>query len=167
MQKVWLMGTKNEKMYSVNGLMPAIDVHPGEILGEELKARGISQKEFAEKASMQQTHLSALIHGVRNITPAVAAKLEAALEGISGWGCKRIIIAIVKGENFVHLILLMDMVLRLIHRLSHLQIQRSLFLMPGRLPCQLLSRKKTKTCFLCCVTGLDGSINPFWRVPRC
>lgn len=77
------MGTKNEKMYSVNGLMPAIDVHPGEILGEELKARGISQKEFAEKASMQQTHLSALIHGVRNITPAVAAKLEAALEGIS------------------------------------------------------------------------------------
>ena len=78
------MGTNVEKFYTLTeDISPAVPVHPGEILGEELKARGISQKVFAEKAGMQATHLSAIIHGVRNITPAVSQKLESALEGIS------------------------------------------------------------------------------------
>ena len=70
-------------MTSINDITPFEPVHPGSILGEELKARGISQKEFAKMIGLQATHLSALIHGARNITPAVAAKLEAGLGDIS------------------------------------------------------------------------------------
>ena len=76
------MGTRNENMTVINDVTPFAPVHPGSILGEELKARGISQKEFAKTIGLQATHLSALIHGARNITPAVAAKLESGLEGI-------------------------------------------------------------------------------------
>ena len=77
------METSNEGFYSANSLTPFKSVHPGEILGEELKARGVSQKLFADKIGIQASHLSALIHGSRSITPAVASKLESGLEGIS------------------------------------------------------------------------------------
>ena len=76
------METKNEQMSLANGLVPAIPVHPGIMLGEELKARGIRQKDFARAIGIQATHLSAMIHGTRSITPAVAVKLEQGLEGI-------------------------------------------------------------------------------------
>ena len=62
--------------------VPALVLHPGEILGEELKARGIRQKDFAAKIGMQATHLSALINGMRNITPAIAEKIAMGLDGI-------------------------------------------------------------------------------------
>ena len=70
-------------MMQANGVAPVYPVHPGEILGEELAARGLSGKEFAGMAGLQATHLSAIIHGTRNITQAVAEKLEKALDGIS------------------------------------------------------------------------------------
>ena len=76
------METKNKNWYVANDVTPAIPVHPGGILGEELKARGISQKKFAEAVGLQATHLSALIHGTRNFTLAVATKIAAGLEGI-------------------------------------------------------------------------------------
>ena len=76
------METNTEKRYRINDATPAYPVHPGGILGEELKARGISQKQFAETVGLQATHLSALIHGTRNFTPAVAAKVESGLDGI-------------------------------------------------------------------------------------
>jgi len=63
-------------------LVPAMPIHPGSTLGEELKARGIRQKVFAATIGMQATHLSALIHGVRNITADIAAKLELGLPEI-------------------------------------------------------------------------------------
>ncbi len=62
--------------------VPALVLHPGEILREELKARGIMQKDFAAKIGMQATHLSALINGMRNITPAIAEKIAMGLDGI-------------------------------------------------------------------------------------
>ena len=77
------METNEQKLYSANDVAPVFPVHPGEILGEELAARGISGKEFAQMTGMQTSHLSAIIHGTRNITPAVAEKLAQALEGIS------------------------------------------------------------------------------------
>lgn len=77
------METNNDKLYSASDATPAYPIHPGGILGEELKARGISQKQFAETIGLQATHLSALIHGSRNFTPAVAAKIESGLDGIS------------------------------------------------------------------------------------
>ena len=77
------METNTENKFLVNGITPAFPVHPGSILGEELKARGISQKAFAEMIGLQATHLSALIHGTRNFTAAVAERIASGLEGIS------------------------------------------------------------------------------------
>lgn len=51
-------------------------VHPGFILGMELKARGLTQKRFAEMVAIQQSHLSEIIKGKRNITEQLAEKLE-------------------------------------------------------------------------------------------
>ena len=76
------METNEQMLYSANDVAPAFRVHPGEILGEELAARGISGKEFAQMTGMQTSHLSAIIHGTRNITQAVAEKLAHALDGI-------------------------------------------------------------------------------------
>lgn len=76
------METNAENKYLANDITPVYPVHPGGILGEELKARGISQKKFAEEVGLQATHLSALIHGTRNFTEAVATKIAAGLEGI-------------------------------------------------------------------------------------
>ena len=77
-----IMETNDNKIL-VNNITPAVPVHPGSILGEELKARGISQKKFAEAVGLQATHLSALIHGTRNFTAAVAEKIATGLDGVS------------------------------------------------------------------------------------
>lgn len=54
-------------------------IHPGYILGMEIKARGFSQKSFATLIAIQQSHLSEVIKGKRNITDQLAAKLEEVL----------------------------------------------------------------------------------------
>lgn len=54
-------------------------IHPGYILGMEIKARGFSQKSFATLIAIQQSHLSEVIKGKRNITDQLAAKLEEGL----------------------------------------------------------------------------------------
>ena len=78
------METNDEtKIIPLNDTPSLIPVHPGEILGEELKERGISQKKFAESIGMQPSHLSALIHGIRSFTQSVAEKVASGLPGIS------------------------------------------------------------------------------------
>ena len=57
-----------------------IATHPGEILKEELRERGITQKEFAASIGMRASHLSELINGKRSITIAIADKLQQALD---------------------------------------------------------------------------------------
>lgn len=59
-----------------------IILHPGEVLGEELEAREISQKDFAELIDMRPPHLNELIKGKRHISAMVALKLEKQL-GVS------------------------------------------------------------------------------------
>jgi len=54
-------------------------VPPGEGIKEELKSRGISQKEFAKTIGMQPSHLNELIKGKLTITENLAMKLESAL----------------------------------------------------------------------------------------
>ena len=66
-------------MATRNDIRPFIPVHPGAILKEELKARGIKQKDFAEKIGMRPTHLNALLQGARNISPQLALRLEQVL----------------------------------------------------------------------------------------
>lgn len=53
--------------------------HPTAIIKDELKARGMSQKELASRMDMQTSNLSRFLKG-ENITPAIAAKLEVALD---------------------------------------------------------------------------------------
>ena len=67
-------------METRNDIRPFAPQHPGTILREELKQRGIKQKDFAERIGMQPSHLSALLHGTRNISPQLAARLEAVLQ---------------------------------------------------------------------------------------
>lgn len=67
-------------METRNDIRPFYPVHPGVILREELKERGIKQKDFAQMIGMQPTHLNALLHGTRTISTQVATRLEAALQ---------------------------------------------------------------------------------------
>lgn len=66
------MGT-NEREF-----VPFMAVHPTEIIKDELRARGISRKEFAELMGMQQSNVSRLLKG-EDITLKTAQKLETAL----------------------------------------------------------------------------------------
>lgn len=60
-------------------IIPAVATHPGSVLKKELKARGIQQKDFAEAIGMPAPNLCELIKGKRNITEAIAIKLEEGL----------------------------------------------------------------------------------------
>ena len=72
------METKNDGYVVIND-RTCFAVHPGEILQAELKERKIKQKDFAHSIGMKPSHLSALIHGGRSVTPAIAVKLEKGL----------------------------------------------------------------------------------------
>ncbi len=56
--------------------------HPGELLEEELAARRIIKSAFAMDLKIYPSHFSDILKGRRNISAAIALKLEAAL-GIS------------------------------------------------------------------------------------
>ena len=60
-------------------ILPFAPTHPGSILGKELEARGIKQKDFAGIIGMQPSNLSSIIHGKRNVTEETAIKFEQAL----------------------------------------------------------------------------------------
>lgn len=51
-------------------------VHPGEILNEELKERGIKQKDLAAKIGIRPSHLNELIKGKRSFTVEISMALE-------------------------------------------------------------------------------------------
>lgn len=70
------MATRNER------IVPFRAVSPGEILGEELKARGITQKAFADRIGIRASHLCEIIKGKRTLSDTIAMKLEETL-GIS------------------------------------------------------------------------------------
>ncbi len=59
-----------------------IPVHPGEILKEELQARGISQKKIAQITEVPYTMLNEILNGKRQLSAEVALMFEAAL-GVS------------------------------------------------------------------------------------
>ena len=69
----------NKKGHEVYSAEP---VHPGEILADEIEARDILQKDFAEQINMRPPHLNELLKGKRNFTPQIALEIESVL-GIS------------------------------------------------------------------------------------
>lgn len=67
------MATNNNRLTSNRA------IHPGEILCEELKERGIKQKDFAKAIGWQATHLNEFIKGKRNLNEDLAMRLESQL----------------------------------------------------------------------------------------
>lgn len=62
-----------------NYIAPARAIHPGEILREELRERGIKQKDFARMAGVCATHLCEFIKGKRNLNEDWAVRFEKTL----------------------------------------------------------------------------------------
>lgn len=58
------------------GLIP----HPGSVLKMELKARKLSQKRFAAMIAMQESHLSEILSGKRDISDTLSEKLGSILK---------------------------------------------------------------------------------------
>ena len=56
-----------------------ITTPPGATIKEQLKDRGMSQKEFAARMDMSEKHISKLINGEVQLTPEVAVRLEMVL----------------------------------------------------------------------------------------
>jgi HTH-type transcriptional regulator/antitoxin HigA len=55
---------------------PDIAIPPGEYLAEEIKARGISQKELARRMGRPINAVNEIIHGKKAITAETALQLE-------------------------------------------------------------------------------------------
>jgi|SRR5690242_12919365 len=53
-----------------------IKLHPGEVLADELAARNLVKSAFAMKIGMYPGHFSDILKGRRNISAAIALKLE-------------------------------------------------------------------------------------------
>lgn len=62
-----------------NNLTPAFPTHPGEILKDELEARGISQRKLAEDMGIRYTVLNEILNGHRPLTEKTALLFEAVL----------------------------------------------------------------------------------------
>mgnify|MGYP001184532237 FL=1 len=54
--------------------------HPGEVLKDELEARGISQRKFAESIGMGYSVLNEILNGHRSLSTTSALMFEAALD---------------------------------------------------------------------------------------
>ena len=67
-----------KKIYAPDELICAEAIHPGEMLKDELQARGLSQRKFAGIIGMPYTAFNEIINGKRPITTDTALKLEAA-----------------------------------------------------------------------------------------
>ncbi len=69
-------------MIEGNEILPYKAIPAGHTLLREIKERGYTQKEFAEKLGMKESNFTALLKGKRNITTEIALQLEDIL-GIS------------------------------------------------------------------------------------
>ena len=67
------MATINEKFIPIDA------IHPSELIKDELRARGMQRKEFAERLGMKAPNLSRFFSAKESITPSMALKLESAL----------------------------------------------------------------------------------------
>ena len=72
-------GSYLEKGVNINAVVPAYAMHPGEELLDELKARSISQKAFAELSSIHPSQLNEIIKGKRGINADIALQIGIAL----------------------------------------------------------------------------------------
>lgn len=59
-----------------NQILPYKAIPAGRTLSKEIRERGYTQKEFAEKLGMKESNFTALLKGKRNITTEIALQLE-------------------------------------------------------------------------------------------
>ena len=62
-----------------NDMIPSMLIHPGEMLKDEIEARGITQKDLAGRMGVSYTVFNEILNGKRPITTEYALLLEAAL----------------------------------------------------------------------------------------
>ncbi|MBR5035860.1 MAG: HigA family addiction module antidote protein [Prevotella sp.] len=62
-----------------NNMMPSLLIHPGEMIKDEIIARGITQKELARQMGVSYTVFNEILNGKRPVTTEYALLLEAAL----------------------------------------------------------------------------------------
>ena len=67
-----------KRIYRPDELQPSEPIHPGEMLRDELEARGLSQKKFAGLIGMPYTAFNEIVNGKRPINTEYALKIEAA-----------------------------------------------------------------------------------------
>jgi len=60
--------------------VPFQATHPGKLIRDEIEARGLTQLKVAEVMDIAPNVLNEIINGKRNITPAIALKLENVFE---------------------------------------------------------------------------------------
>ena len=69
---------ETKKTYEPYELQPSVPIHPGEILKDELDARGVTQRKFAAVIGVSYSALNEVINGKRPVTTEYALKIEAA-----------------------------------------------------------------------------------------
>jgi addiction module HigA family antidote len=62
-----------------NNLTPSAPIHPGEMIRDELEARGITPQCFAERVGVSPSIISEVLNGKRPVTAEYAQRFEAAL----------------------------------------------------------------------------------------
>ncbi|MBQ8703592.1 MAG: HigA family addiction module antidote protein [Bacteroidales bacterium] len=63
----------------MNNTAPFIATHPGELVRDEMRERGLTQKQLAALAGLTPTMVSEVVRARRSVTEEIAASLEKAL----------------------------------------------------------------------------------------
>ena len=75
-----MITTSNIKEKGIaNKMMSSMLIHPGEIIKDEIIARGITQRELAEQMGVSYTVFNEILNAKRPVTTEYALLLEAAL----------------------------------------------------------------------------------------
>lgn len=71
--------TDNMKEKVANNMVSSMLIHPGEMIKDEIIARGLTQKDLAQKMGVSYTVFNEILNGKRPVTTEYALLLEAAL----------------------------------------------------------------------------------------
>ena len=70
---------KSTQRRLANDMASSLLIHPGEMIKDELEARGITQKELAQQMGVSYTVFNEIVNGKRPVTTEYALLLEASL----------------------------------------------------------------------------------------
>ena len=79
LEKLYSKGETGIKNKIANNMTSSMLIHPGEMIKDEIIARGITQKELAQQMGVSYTVFNEILNGKRPVTTEWALLLEAAL----------------------------------------------------------------------------------------